>query len=401
MADISNYISEITLLDVTVPALAAGVPITSPTSGSITVNGSTIEITPTATMQSTALSNTQRADCLHVYCLSPVTSPGVYPDFRFWFVVDKQSMQKYLQLDGSYLSNMAPWPWHTKGGPVDRDGKYVGGFRLGKSTRAVLGAALTGKPTKNQPLEITGYKVQTQLQVTVVSNAGFTNPEVPARIIVTGELLTEEMVAQIAAGWNPVVFKQTIERVVDNKQPLSFTHQGQVSFQSWNTLPGGTKQSGPVVNRLGRFAFNAAATGTQKPFVLTQNNQLNGNQANVVDQYSDLGFDTFTNEGEAFDLKGFGCRAGTNQAYLGWSIGGNLVPNNTGFDCTPDVNRFNWGDQAPQGASNGQMLPVPRYPGELLVYGEQAVPFIQAAGTAIAANASEVAIDGVYCEKAV
>jgi hypothetical protein len=399
MADISNYISEITLLDVTVSELAAGVAITSPTSGSVTVNGCTIGITPIASMQSTALSNTQRGDYLHVYCLSPVTSPGVYPDFRFWFNVDKQSMQKYLELDGSYQSNMAPWPWHVKGGPVDRDGKYVGGFTLGKSTRSVLGGAASGKPTKNQPMEITGYKAQNQFQVTVVSNAGFTAPEVPARIIVTGELLTQEMIAYIAAGWVPSVYKQTIERVIDGKSPLTFTHKGVVSFAGWTTLPGGIKQSGPVVNRLGRFSVNAVATGSQKAFVLTQNNQLNGNQANVTDEYHDLGFDTFTNVGEAFDLKGFGCRPGTNQAYLGWAVGGDFVPNDTGFDCSPDVNRFNFGDQAPQAADDGESLIVPRYPGEFLVYGEQAVPFIQAAGTAIAANASEVAIDGVYCEK--
>lgn len=397
MATVNDYVLEQVILDVTVSSLAPGATIESPKTGSRTVGGSVIGITPN-TVTSTTLPRTQRADALHVYCIPPVNADGTAPDFEFYFKVDDQSLENYQLFDGSLDGLMAPLPNVTAGGPIDRDGKFVGGFTLGKSIRAILSDSVTGKPTNNMPLVVTGYKIEESITVVVRSSSGFSNPLVPARIIVTGEILDEEIIAAIAAGYRNFVNKQFVQRQIQGKPPLVFNHGGNASFADWGTLPGGVKQRGTRVHRFVRYAKNATATGTQEAFPLTAIPELKGSENNVVDSNHDLGFNT-AKTGNAFWLQGFGCRPGANQAFIGWQIDGNLIPNPYGFPINRRVNPYNFGSVQPQRPESNLFNVIPRYQGELLIYGEGAVPFIKANGTAIAANDAEVVVDGVLVEK--
>lgn len=397
MATQDDYTLEQTLLDVTVSALAAGATIESPKTGSKTIGASTIGITNN-TIISTVIPRTLRAEALHVYCIPPVAADGSGPDFEFYFKVDDQSLENYQLFDGSLDGNVAPFPYVTAGGPADREGRLLGGFTLGKSSRAILGDAANNKPTANMPLAITGYKIEESIVVVVRSQAGFTNPLVPARIIVTGELLTEDVVAAIMRGYDGRVNKQFVQRIAQGKRALVFNHEGRADFEQWGSLPGGIKQRGTRVHRFLRHAKNAIATGTQDAFPLTNLSELKGGDTNVADASHDLGFNT-AKTGAAFWLQGFGCRPGANQAYLGWQIDGALVPNPNGFPLTRNVNPYNFGSVQPQRPESNLYNVIPRYRGELLVYGEGAVPFIKANGTAIAANDAEVVVDGVMVEK--
>jgi len=265
-----DYAALKVLLDVTVNTLAPGASIESPTSGTRTSGNSSIQITSN-TIQSTALSNDEVAEALLVGVIPPVAADGSGPDFEFFFKADDTALDQYMLFDGGLDSNVAPMPYATINGPVDREGRYIGWFVLGKSTRALLRNAAQGKAVKDMPLQITGIKYKNQLTVVVKSNTGWDSTAlVPARIIVLGEKLTASVVNSIAGGFNGMVNKQTMYREVLGKPPLNFFHSGVVSFDNWTTLPGGPKQSGMRVYRFLRYATNNTATGAQAPFVLTK-----------------------------------------------------------------------------------------------------------------------------------
>lgn len=396
---IREYASLKVLLDVTVDTLAPGATVESPTTGTRTVGTSTIKITDN-TIEATTLSSQERADALLVGVIPPVAADGSGPDVEFYFKADDTSLEQYMLFDGSLDGNMAPMPYATTGGPVDREGRFVGWFVLGKSTRAILRNAIQGKPTKDIPLQITGIKYTDKLTVVVRSNTGWDSTRlVPMRIIVLGEKLTRDVIDRIGGGFNRSVNKQVMQREIDGKRPLIFDHQGIPTFENWNTLPGGTKQSGMRVFRFLRFATNNVATGPQAPFPLTKKPSLQGADSNVVDSSHDLGFETDRNE-QALIVQGFGCRPHENQGYLGWLIDNEVLPDPKGWPINPRVNLFNFGSVQPLRPESGLYHLIPRYQGELLIYGERAVPFIAAKGTAIPANGSKVVVDGVIVEKA-
>jgi len=398
MASIIDFVQRQALLDVTFDQLAAGATIESPKTGSKTVGTSIVGITSN-TIISTSLPRTLRGDAYLVGVIPPVAADGSNIDFEFYFKADDQSLEAYQLFDGSLDANMAPMPYATMGGPVDRNGNEIGWFILGKSARSILADAVAGKPTNNMPLEITGIKFEDSLTVVGRSQTGWGATRlVPARIIVLGELLTEDIVNLIMAGYNGYVYKQFMQRQLEGKSPLSFTHQGVASFDGWTSLPGGVKQRGMRVHRFLRFAKNAAQTGAQEAFPLTTLPELKGSDTNVADSNHDLGFNT-AKTGDALWVKGFGVRPGANQAYFGWQIDGSLMPNPYGWPVTRTVNPYNFGSVQPlQPFSNLYHL-IPRYHGELLIYGEGAVPFIKANGSAIAQNDAEVVVDGVIVEK--
>jgi len=397
---IREYANLKVLLDVTVDTLAPGATIESPITGTKTVGNSTIRITSN-TIDSTALSSQERGDALLVGVIPPVAADGSGPDVEFYFKADDASLEQYMLFDGSLDANVAPMPYATVNGPVDREGRFVGWFVLGKSTRSILRNATEGKPTKDIPLQITGIKYVDKLTVVVRSNTGWDNTRlVPMRIIVLGEKLTKDVIDRISRGFSGLVNRQTLQREIEGKPPLTFTHYGIPTFDNWNTLPGGTKQSGMRVHRFLRWSTNNIATGTQAPFPLTKRSSLQGADANVVDTAHDLGFET-DRSGQALVVQGFGCRPHANQAYLGWLIDNQVLPDPYGWEINQRVNLFNYGSVQPLRPESGLYHLIPRYQGELLIYGERAVPFIAASGTAIPANGSKVVVDGVIVEKAV
>jgi hypothetical protein len=396
---VKDYATLEVLLDVTVNTLAPGAGIEAPTSSSITSGATTITVTPN-TIPSSALSGTDRvAEALYVGVIPPVAADGSSPDFEFYFKADDTSLEQYMVFDGSLDANVAPMPYSVVGGPVDREGRFVGWFTLGKSTRSLLRNVTQGERAKDIPLQITGIKYTDKLTVFVRSNTGWDSTRlVPARIIVMGEKLTRSVISQIARGFNGMVNKQLMQREINGKPPISFVHSGIVSFETWNTLPGGTKQSGMRVYRFLRWSSNNTSTGAQAPFTLTKRPGLQGADANVVDSAHDLGFET-SRTNQMLVVRGFGCRPHNNQAYFGWLIDNEYLPTPSGWEINPRVNIFNYGSVQPLRPEAGLYQPIPRYQGELLLNGENAVPFITANGTAIPQGGSKVVVDGVIIEK--
>lgn len=394
-----DYANLKVLLDVTVDTLAPGATVESPTSSSRTVGASTIGITPN-TIDSSAITDTNEVgEALYVGVVPPVAADGSGPDFEFFLKADDTSLEQYMLFDGQLDANVAPMPYATINGPVDREGRFVGFFPLGKSTRALLRNVTQGKAAKDIPLQITGVKYTDKLTVVVRSNTGWDSTRlVPARIIVLGEKLTRNVIAQIARGFNGTVNRQVMQREIEGKPPISFVHSGVVSLEAWATLPGGTKQSGLRVHRFLRWSTNAVATGAQAPFPLTKRPGLQGADANVADTAHDLGFET-SRTGQMLVVQGFGCRPHANQAYLGWLINNDYIPTPRGWEINQRVNIFNYGSVQPLRSKSGLYHLIPRYQGELLLNGENAVPFITAGGTAIPANGTKVVVDGVIIEK--
>lgn len=409
-----QFVLERPLLDVTVSALAAGTTIESPTTGTRTVGTSTIAVT-TNTITSTALQRTQVADALHVLVIPPRALDGTFPDVEFWVRADNVDLHEFQLLDAQADSLMCPWPYNVAGGPVDGLGKPLC-FSLGRSARSVLWDAVNGKATPNMALHMTGIKYVNQLTVMVRSITGWASTApVPMRIIVTGELLDEDMVDMLAGGYDGRVYLQHMQRALQGKPPLAFTHElgGPLSFRTWASAPGGPKQKGHQVHRFARWATNAVATGNSAAFPMTNQSDLRGGSTNVgpasanSDSDHDLGFNS-QKTGDAFWLRGLGVRidptAATagNVAYAGWQIEGDVVPSengNVGLVTRLHANPFQYGSVQPSRADSNLYTLIPRYPGELLINGEGAVPIIAANGTAIGAAAVKVALDGVYVKR--
>lgn len=415
MASKDHYILERVLLDVTVTQLVAGTTIQSLPAATRTVGNSTIQPT-TNSITSSGLQATQVADALHVYAIPPRAADGTFPDAEFWFHADGADLRNYQIFNVQADHLMCPAPFQVARGSVDALGKPTV-FKLGESTRKVLWDAVNGKPTPNMPLKITGIKYLNELTVSVRSIAGWANTApVPLRIIVTGELLDDDQLAALASGYDGRVYLQHMQRVVDGKDPLSFIHDigGPVGRATWAALPGGPKQLGKQIHRFARWGANAAATGASAAFPMTNYSDLRGGATNVgpagnnADSDHDLGFNTPRTK-DAFWLRGFGVRVdptaatAANWAYAGWQVDGDVIPSGNGeqgFVSRLHVNPFQFGSVQPQRPESNLYTLIPRYPGELLVHGEGAVPVIAANGTALGAGAAVVAIDGTYIKGA-
>lgn len=339
--------------------------------------------------------------------IPPQNSDGVYEDLRqVWLVLDNDSSQHYINLPGRGDLLMTPLRTQVYGSVTYK-------IPLGEPLWKVVA---DGKG--NMPIRAIAPKFSRTVGLAVSSVYGATGTGSGGyRIRLKGYEYTPQQLAALASGWHNSVQVQTLRRQVEGKPALSFTYPmpaAGLSLATWNQFPGGLKQGTTKVMPYWHFAFNAAATDPNRPYVFTDLNALGGGTGHVEDQYQDLGLEFNLNR-NAFLLRGFGVQPvplppgqtgspGVPGQYLnraGWNVNGSFIPQvegNEGIFITPGVNDLAFGSLKPYVALDNVFRPVPKWPGELLIYGDNAVPFVGANGTAIAADTVAVGITGVIIE---
>ncbi len=383
-----------TFADITDSALAANQTKTyTSVNGSIT--GGTI--TSASTGQSTVREITD------IEIIPPVSAGGAYEDLReIWLSLDNHPTQHYVNVSGVGTTLMFPHHsrmWGGRGASI----------RLGTPLWQLIQSGAS-----NMALLNTTLKYNNQLTLNVHTVAGVTGAGSNGwRVIIKGYEYDDAMLADLAKGWNNQVSLQTQVRRLLGQPPLNFTFvpAGPLSMATFTSYPGGTNQGAIKVNPYWHFAYNNAQTQAQTPYNMTNFNSLAGGSTNVEDEFQDLGLE-FRNNEDAFILHGFGIQAvqgasggpGQNLARFGWWIDGDYLPElvgNQGFFVTPNVNDYAFGDALAAGlpTQRGLYLPIPRFRGQMLVYHNNAVPFIGANGSAIPADAVCVAMNGVLVER--
>lgn len=333
-----------------------------------------------------------------VEVIPPQDANGAYEDLReIWLILDNNSYQHYVSLSGVGTSLMTPLRSQVWGG---------------RSFAIPFGEPLwrvVQEQGQNMPIRNTTLKYMSTLAVAVRTVNGVTGAGSGGfRIIVKGYQYTPAQLAALARGWNNEVFVQDLRRTVMNKPPLRFTFapSGPLSVETWTSYPGGPAQGAIKVNPYWHFAYNAQATQPQSPYSLTNLTALGGGSDNVESPFQDLGFEFALNE-NAFILRGFGIRGvgstpAQNLARFGWIVNGDILPEETGAQgifVTAGVNDYAFGSVQPWINLPNVFFPIPRFPGQLLIYKDNAVPFIGANGSPIPAYSVMVALNGVLVER--
>lgn len=343
-----------------------------------------------------------------VEIISPQNSSGRYEDLRqVWLIQDSKSSQHYLNFPGRGDLLMTPLRTQVYGSVVY---KIPLGMPLWKAIQDGV---------SNMPIRAIAPKFARTLGVAVSSVYGTSstaNGGTGYRIRIKGYEYTPQQLAALASGWKSSVHVQTLHRQVAGKPPLSFTYPTPAfGLSTWGQLPGGLLQGGPRIMPYWRFALNALATDANRPYTFTDLNALGGGTGHVEDEYQDLGLEFNLNQ-NAFMLQGFGVQPvslppgqtgapgvpGQNLSRAGWAVNGSYLPNvegNEGIFVTPGVNDLTFGTVKPYVAIDNVFRPVPKWQGELLIYGDNAVPFIGANGTAIPADLVAVGMTGTLVEQ--
>jgi len=345
-----------------------------------------------------------------VEIIPPQNSSGVYEDLReVSLVLDNHSVQHILTLPGQGDILMNPLRTQVWGGPVFTVPLGVPMWRI-----------LTDRQG-NKPLRYTCPKFSRTVGVVVSSTYGVSsaaNGGTGYRIILKGYEYTPAALQLMQAAWDGTVNLQTVRRRLDQKPALAFTYPtpGPLGLNTWNAYPGGPLQQNIKINPYWKYARNAQATSPNKPYVFTDFNALAGGTGHVEDTYQDLGFEFGQNQ-NAFVLRGFGVKGvplppgqtgapgtpGANLARFGFMVNGNFEPEeegqNNGIYATVGVNPAPFGSVSPYIALNNVLFRVPPLPGGLLIYQDNAAPFVVDNGSPIPAFQVAVAINGVLVER--
>jgi hypothetical protein len=372
--------------------------------------GTTNYMTPN-TVTTSALGGSYFAEITDIEIYPPRDSAGNYEDLReIWFTVDGTSTRHYLSISGYGLSLMFPPHQRVVGG------RHLA-IRLGEPLWRLCMDVINGRSDgTNMPILATGLKYKNRISVSVRTVNGVTGAGTGGwRVVLKGYRYTADQLAYLAAGWRNTINVQTLRRIVTNKQPLqtTFVPGGSLSPDTWTTFPGGTTQTTIKVNPYIHFAYNAVATQPTAPFNLSNEAQVSGASGNVETPFWDLGL-PFAGSNNAFILKATGIVSlvrPSNLARFGWWLNGDYVPEllggiGNGIPVTDAVNDYAFGDSGPYSGDlgtgtglSGQYLPIPRVPGELLVYKDNFAPFIGANGSAIPANGVCLAMVGTLVEQ--
>lgn len=404
MADWMGYPVQTTLLDLTVTKFKAGVTQKSNLSSTYTSpNGNTeIQITNN-TVNGASIPNGQVADATDVIVIPPVLADGTTPDVEFWFEVDGQPMDKYSIYDGSADGNMFPFPMLNVGRRIS----------LGDSLRKALVMIGAGKSFSNVPYKCTGLKITQGLRVVFKSVAGWgpagTNTSTvatPLRVIVLGDTLDRQTIDPLTRYYLPNSFVNVMDPFFGLIN-LQVPNPGQNLSQMWNTLPGGIKQGSVKINRRILFSTNGVATSTSNIFTFTNSQKMLGSENNVSDQQHDLGddFSDPTNN-NIFVYDGLGVRLPSNQqAYVGFNVDGNNIPNNegqAGKSISTNLNFLLYGAVQPVRSESNLYYGIPNASRltNMVVRNNAVVPFINTTGTtAISAGDVKMAKTGVLIEQ--
>lgn len=340
--------------------------------------------------------------------IPPLNSNGVYEDLReVWLTLDNHSLQHYINLPGQGDILMTPYRTQMWGGP-----SFI--IPLGEPLWKVIG------DTKgNHPIRFTCPKFKQTLALTVSSIYGVTGAGSGGfRIILKGYEYTPAALAEIAKYWNNSVNFQTTDRIVQGLPALTFTYQtpGPLSVETANAYPGGPLQQQDKIFPYWHYARNNQATSPNRLFAFTNLNALAGGTGHVEDTFQDLGFE-FNLNNNALLLRGFGVRGvplppgqtgspgypGQNVDRAGWLIDGNAVPSeeggNNGIYLTPNVDPMPFGAVSPFIALDNVYYRMPRMPGNIMIYKNNAVPFVVDNGSPIPQDQIAVAVNGILIER--
>lgn len=405
MAD--EFILEKTFLDITdTSGLSANQTREYNPDGS---SGTANYMTPN-TVSSSSTNGAVAREIVSVEIIPPQDQYGNYQDLReVWLILDNKSIQHYINLPGIGWILMTPLRTQIVGGKTFR-------INFGEPLwRAV-------QNPNNMPIRAICPKFRRTLAIAVRSEFGVQNGY---RIIVKGYEYTPAHLAALAPQWRNDVYVQTLRRQVVGAPPLQFTFQpaGPLSLDTWTSYPGGIDQRGYKINPLWQFAINASATQPSRAYAFTNLNALAGGTGHVEDTYQDLGLEFNLNNNAAI-IRGFGVRGvplmpgqpgstnstgqytggtpGLNLTRAGFIVNGDVVPSeeggNNGFYVTEGVNPLAFGAVQPYRSNPNEFFPVPRLPGELLIYKDNYVPFVADNGSPIPAFQVAVCHNGVVIE---
>ncbi len=266
----------------------------------------------------------------------------------------------------------------------------------------------------NMPLRNTTLKYVGDFAVSVNSQEGWTGAgNGGLRIVLKGLRYTLDQLKALAAYYNPEVTEQSGARMMASLPPVSLTHNasGFSKLSDFQKLAGGGDQGTTQIDPYINFAYNAVATTSNQPFVMSQATVISGAASgHTPDQYQDLGF-PLAESGNIAIIRRRGIQVisrPSNLQRVGWRIGGSDYPENNGGAGAGEfvsdrVNDLVFGDPGYY-VPNGQLglyQELPRVLGDypLILAGVNAAPFIAANGTPIPASSVVVGLNGVLIRK--
>jgi len=385
---LDDFLVERVFLDITDSTLSPKQTKTYPaTNSNITVNTITSSVCPPDAVR----------EITYMEIIPPMDANLNYEDLReVWLTVDGHSTQHYLNISGVGDTLMTP---HRS--------KVWSGRRFAIPFGEPLWSVVSGGT--NMPIRNTTIKYANKVELNVATVNGVTGAGSGGwRVILSGYQYSAAALAQLSPKWDGTVNVQTMRRTIDNKPPLSFTFPmvSGINLDTFTTMPGGVNQGATKVWPYWHFAYNNAASQQQNAYAFTNLNALEGASGNVEDPFQDLGLE-FAQNNNAFILRGFGIKGvGStpmeNVARFGWIVNGNIFPEltgNQGLFVSYGVNNFAFGATSPYIPVKGMFMPLPKFPGQLLIYKDNAVPFVGANGSPIPADSVVVAYNGVMVER--
>lgn len=405
MAD--EYLVEQTFLDITdTSGLAAGETRLYRTAATA--------ISPN-TLTASSTTGDKGYELVQLAIVPPRNSKGQYEDLRqVWLILDGKPIQHYINIPGWGWTLMTPVANQVWGGPTF---KIPFGMPFWQTVQQSSG----------HPILNTTLKFSKSLQVAVSSVYGVSSGAAGGsgyRIIGKGYKYSAAALANLGPKWNDTVHVQTTARAVTGKPALSFTYSrpGPIALDTWTALPGGQNQTSTKVNPYWRFAFNGNPTQPQASFSFSTHSEVAGADGNVEDTFQDLGL-VFAANLNALILRGYGVRGvpvppGTpvsglgyptsvvpaqNLARAGWWIDATLIPEemgNQGLFLTAGLDEYTFGAVQPQIALDNLYQSLRKFTGEgLLIFGQNAVPFIGGNGSPVPAYSVVTAYNGVLIER--
>lgn len=388
-----DYKTRPKLLDVTVTGLSANTSdFACPLSGSSSSGGNAAKVTIPGF--DSLVPDGQAYDALLVVVTPAIQSQSSLPDARIWFDNGTASQKANQLFDVSYQANMLP-PLST----IALNPEVIEQpLLLGLSTRDLLRKASVSR-VSNLPLKITGYKATSSLTLHVASTAGWSDPLVPLRVRVFGDVLTAKDIADMAR----LPYDGSIALNLPPAAPFSARHAwiNRELLSGWANGPGGPSQGDVRVNRRIRYAYNAqAATGL---YVLSQKNGVRGQSTNIASPEHDLG-EVLGNSRSAVLYDRIGCNlySAGSQAYVSWQIDGTTVPQETpqGIFVTANENRLSYGAETTTGGdgSGFKTLGSAENLARILLHRNAAALAFQPVSGTLVANGISMAAAGVAVE---
>jgi len=374
------------LADITVTQMAANSNHMTAISGSNTNGGGTSQITTVGieqALRTTALSG-DFGDALVLAIIPPVAADGSFPDCYVIPTPDNKPLDGQQIFDASAPRNMMPLRTLT------HNGRQVS---LGRSLRDMV-----QRGANNLPLLSTGLKATESYQFRVISQAGWTNPLTPLRLILWGDRLTKAEVQELGARFP---YRGHFQDQVVPFPAISGTHSipgGRISPASWNYLSGGGNQNEWKINRVFRQSFNRVATPATGVFTLSNINAVGGAPGNVgTNPTEDLGFGP-ADGNRYLKVLELGIRPNDHQFGWGVQIDGTTIPGDSQDGLavvTPNVNNFPYGNEQPQGSSSNRYYALPNPPFDVVAYNNKFSIVVKANGTPIPATDLTTPVVGV------